>query len=96
MSKKTKKWIIIVICLIAIVAIILLLFRKSNGEVGYNTTTIHKDKIEITVTATGYVQPVDKVDVGTQVSGVVEKIYVDFNSNVKKGDLLAELDCIFR
>ena len=48
--------------------------------------------IEVTVTATGEIQPVYKVDVGTQVSGKVEKLYVDFNSEVKKGDLLAELD----
>ena len=50
------------------------------------------DSIEVTVTATGELQPVYKVDVGTQVSGIVEHIYVDFNSVVKKGQLLAELD----
>lgn len=50
------------------------------------------DSIEVTVTATGELQPVYKVEVGTQVSGIVEHIYVDFNSVVKKGQLLAELD----
>ena len=48
--------------------------------------------IEKTVTATGEIQPVYKVEVGTQVSGIVEKMYVDYNSEVKKGQLLAELD----
>ena len=43
-------------------------------------------------TATGSVQPVDEIEVGTQVSGLVSKIYVDYNSQVKKGELLAELD----
>lgn len=48
--------------------------------------------IKTTVTATGTVEPINEVEVGTQVSGVVEKIYVDYNSVVKKGQLLAELD----
>lgn len=63
-----------------------------SDEVHFNTMVVQKNTVEKTVTATGYVQPVDKVDVGTQVSGVIEKIYVDFNSQVKKGQLLAELD----
>jgi HlyD family secretion protein len=42
--------------------------------------------------ATGYIQPVDEVEVGTQVSGVIENLYADYNSHVKKGQLLAELD----
>ena len=45
-----------------------------------------------TVTATGTLQPITEVSVGTQVSGVVQKIYVDYNSVVKQGQLLAELD----
>ena len=48
--------------------------------------------IENIVTATGTIQPIKQVEVGTQVSGVVQKIYVDFNSKVKAGDLIAELD----
>ncbi|MGS0528105.1 efflux RND transporter periplasmic adaptor subunit [Zobellia nedashkovskayae] len=44
------------------------------------------------VTATGTIEPINQVDVGTQVSGVVEKIYVDYNSEVKEGQLIAELD----
>jgi HlyD family secretion protein len=44
------------------------------------------------VTATGTIEPINQVDVGTQVSGVVEKIYVDYNSEVKQGQLIAELD----
>ncbi len=44
------------------------------------------------VTATGTIEPVTSVDVGTQVSGIVSRIYVDFNSNVKAGEVIAELD----
>ncbi|MDR3184707.1 MAG: efflux RND transporter periplasmic adaptor subunit [Prevotellaceae bacterium] len=61
-------------------------------ELLLNTQEAAVGTVEVTVMATGYVQPVDKVDVGTQVSGVIEKIYVDFNSHVSKGQLLAELD----
>lgn len=48
--------------------------------------------IESVVTATGTIQPITAVQVGTQVSGIVEQIFVDFNSEVKKGDIIAELD----
>ncbi len=64
---------------------------KADG-IKYNTFVVEERTVETTVTATGYLQPVDKVDVGTQVSGVIEKIFVDFNSPVKKGQLLAEID----
>ena len=74
----------------AIATMIFVSCRKE--EIRYNTMKVEKKIVQSTVTATGYVQPVDKVDVGTQVSGVIEKIYVDFNSQVKKGQLLAELD----
>lgn len=93
MEKKKKRvlWIVVTLVLViaAAVAVLKLTGRK---EVDLNTTRAQEKTIELTVMATGYVQPVDKVDVGTQVSGVIEKIYVDFNSEVKEGDLLAELD----
>jgi HlyD family secretion protein len=57
-----------------------------------DTETVAMGEITQTVTATGVVQPVYKVTVGTQVIGIVKKLYVDYNSIVKKGDLLAELD----
>ena len=84
----------IIIGLITVVtAIIVITILMGNGkELKLNTAVIREETMEITVTATGYIQPVDKVEVGTQVSGVIEKIYVDFNSQVKKGQLLAELD----
>ncbi|KAA6317429.1 Multidrug resistance protein MdtA, partial [termite gut metagenome] len=82
------------IVIIAIVAIILLLVKSCSGakDIQFNTVQVQEETVELTVTATGYVQPVDEVEVGTQVSGVIEKIYVDYNSQVKKGQLLAELD----
>jgi HlyD family secretion protein len=79
--------------LTAATAVTLCLVRcNGRGDIILNTEQVKENSVETTVTATGYVQPVDKVEVGTQVSGVIEKIFVDFNSQVKKGQLLAEID----
>lgn len=64
----------------------------SKQVVHFETAPVHTGNISTTVTATGTIQPVKQVDVGTQVSGVIKKIYVDYNSIVKQGQLLAELD----
>ena len=64
----------------------------AKHKVTYATATVSKGDISNSVTATGTIEPVTEVEVGTQVSGIVEHIYVDFNSVVKKGQLLAELD----
>jgi HlyD family secretion protein len=87
-----KKTIIIVIAAVVAAIVAIFFLRSGDGKTEFNTATVEQKEVQITVTATGYVQPVDKVDIGTQVSGVIEKIYVDFNSQVKKGQLLAELD----
>ena len=83
-----------VIAAVVVLALILFFVLKKgkHTEMRINTVRCGIDSIEVTVTATGELQPVYKVDVGTQVSGIVERIYVDFNSVVKKGQLLAELD----
>jgi HlyD family secretion protein len=68
-------------------------FRDNSKTVTtYTTAAAKPGSISNTVTATGTVEPVNQVEVGTQVSGVIQKIYVDYNSIVKKGQLLAELD----
>jgi HlyD family secretion protein len=56
------------------------------------TAKASRNSITNSVTATGKVEPVTKVDVGTQVSGIIDKIYVDFNSVVTKGQVIAEMD----
>ena len=61
-------------------------------HVTYNMTEVQKQDITTSVTATGTIEPVTSVDVGTQVSGIVSKLYVDYNSVVKAGDVIAELD----
>lgn len=94
MKKSKKLWWTLGIIAVVIIALILIFTLKKGkkGELRVMTERSCIDSIEVTVTATGELQPVYKVDVGTQVSGIVEHIYVDFNSVVKKGQLLAELD----
>ena len=94
MKKKGKIWLIILgIVVVALVAILIVRATKSaNKELVVRTHVVEEYTIENTVTATGTIEPVETVEVGTQVSGKVEKIYVDFNDVVKKGQLMAELD----
>ena len=58
----------------------------------YTEVEVTRHDITTSVTATGTIEPVTSVDVGTQVSGIVSKLYVDYNSIVKAGDVIAELD----
>lgn len=61
-------------------------------EMTFETEEVKKAEILTSVTATGTIEPVTKVEVGTQVSGIIDRLYVDYNSEVKKGQLIAELD----
>lgn len=90
--KRKKKVIIWCSAAAAVIIAAILLARKGGGQVSFNTSVVKAGEIEITVMATGYIQPVEEVEVGTQVSGEIEKIYVDYNSHVTAGQLLAELD----
>lgn len=88
----TKKKVTIAVLLLALGGFAIWKMWPKSKSVSFTTQTVGTDTITSTVTATGSLAPVDKVEVGTQVSGEVKKIYVDFNSQVKKGQLLAELD----
>lgn len=83
----------IVVAVLAIIYIGYNFFSgPENAEIKVETIKAQKGDVVTTVTATGTLQPITEVSVGTQVSGVVQKIYVDYNSVVKQGQLLAELD----
>ncbi len=85
--------IVLGVVIAAVAAILIVKATKSaNKELVVRTHVVEEYTIENTVTATGTIEPVETVEVGTQVSGKVEKIYVDFNDVVKKGQLMAELD----
>ena len=93
MKKKTKVllWILAAL-VVAGVVLALLLGKKEKQVLVYQVTTLEPTTISSSVTATGTVEPIKQVEVGTQVSGIISKIYVDFNSVVKEGQLIAELD----
>jgi len=92
MNKNIKKYLIIGgVILIAILAF--LFWPKGDKTImALTTAKVEKGDLTTSVTATGTVEPITLVDVGTQVSGVISKIYVDFNSEVKAGQVIAELD----
>ncbi|MCM1530718.1 MAG: efflux RND transporter periplasmic adaptor subunit [Bacteroides sp.] len=80
---------------VLVAATAFLIVRKSGGKAGkatYETQVIGRGDMENSVTATGTVEPMEQVEVGTQVSGIIDKIHVDYNSKVKKGEVIAELD----
>jgi HlyD family secretion protein len=90
-----KKIIIIVLFLIVIiVGFAFIKSKKAKTETAslWETVLVQRGNLSITVTATGEIKPIQTVEVGTQVSGVISDIYVDFNSRVKKGQLIAKLD----
>lgn len=89
-----NKILIIGSIIIAIIAIAVYSFVKNDSTIIIEAKTVIAKKANVTkmVTATGTIEPITQVEVGTQVSGVVEKIFVDYNSEVKEGQLIAELD----
>ena len=93
MNKIGKKgWIGIGVVAVLIIAWFLLKGGKKEEKVSYETAKVEKKSIHTSITATGTIEPVTSVTVGTQVSGIVAKLYVDYNSIVKKGQVIAELD----
>ena len=93
MKKIGKKgWIGIGIVVVLILAWLLLRGGKKEEKVSFDTAKVENTNIQTSITATGTIEPVTSVTVGTQVSGIVSKLYVDYNSVVKKGQVIAELD----
>ncbi len=90
--KISKVWILVAIVVVLAVVAFLLSGNKKKEQVQFNTAEVAPVNIVNTVTATGTIEPVTSVTVGTQVSGIVSKLYVDYNSVVKKGQVIAELD----
>jgi HlyD family secretion protein len=92
-NNTTKKWIGVGAGILLILGIYYFFFAgSSTSEVTVQTIQPKIGEVVKSVTATGTIEPVDQVDVGTQVSGVIKKLYVDYNSVVKEGQLIAELD----
>ena len=87
-----KKYLVITAVIIVIAGIAGYFFYKRTPEVTYKTSKIERGTIVSTVAATGNLSAVTTVQVGTQVSGTIQKLYVDYNSRVKKGQPIAEID----
>ena len=94
MKKIGKKgWIAIgVVAVIIIFALFKCTGGKKEEKISFDTAKVQKTNIQTSITATGTIEPVTSVTVGTQVSGIVSHLYVDYNSVVKKGQVIAELD----
>ncbi len=92
MKKISKIWILVAVVIVVAVAAWLLSGGKKESEITFDTAKVEPANIQNSITATGSIEPVTSVTVGTQVSGIINKIYVDYNSTVTKGQVIAELD----
>lgn len=92
MKKLSKVWLIVAGVIIIAIAVYALSGSKKKEEISFETVAVAPANIMNSITATGTIEPVTSVTVGTQVSGIVSKLYVDYNSVVKKGQVIAELD----
>lgn len=91
MNKK-KALVIAAVVAITALAVWLLSGGKKEEKITFDTAAVAPENIMNSITATGTIEPVTSVTVGTQVSGIVSKLFVDYNSVVKKGQVIAELD----
>ena len=91
-----KKWLKIIgflgVLVVALLGVRIFLTNESQPKYRFVYETVAKRDLRTSISATGTLEPVDQVEIGTQVSGDIAKIHVDFNNKVKKGQILAELD----
>ena len=94
MKKKifSKVWIAMILVVVIAVAVWLLSGGKKEEQINFKQEKVATHTLQNSITATGTIEAVTSVTVGTQVSGIVNKLYVDYNSVVKKGQVIAELD----
>ena len=92
MKKIRKIFTPILVIAVLVVAGIFIFGHKAAPKAEYETVAVRRGSIVNTVTATGTIEPIIQVEVGTQVSGIISHIYVDYNSIVKKGEVIAEID----
>ncbi|MDR0741330.1 MAG: efflux RND transporter periplasmic adaptor subunit [Rickettsiales bacterium] len=89
---KRQKWQIILMLAVGAAALYAFSSNTSNTVSQFASTAITRGDLHQVVTATGEIRPINTINVGSQVSGIIEKIYVDYNSKVKKGDVLLTID----
>ena len=89
---KRRKWWLILFVIIAGTFVYFMSGNDSAQNTGFATATITRGDLRQVVTATGEIQPLNTINVGSQVSGTIEEIFVDYNSQVKKGDVLLKIE----
>jgi len=92
--KKLKRWLIIIALLVAVIVIAWVIWtkRENSNSVQYKTEQVQRGNLTVIVTATGTLQSTNKVDVGSELSGIVKSVEVNYNDRVKAGQILARLD----
>lgn len=93
---RVKRWISIMLVVIVLIIVTAVIVRKnstdkSNGQ-QFKTQEVTRGNLEVTVTATGTLQPTKTVQVGSELSGIIESVSVDYNDSVKTGQILAKID----
>ncbi len=87
------KWSGIAAVIIVIVIVVLQLFGNGKSQaVRYSTVEVTRGKLTVAVTATGTLQPVNQVDVGSEISGTIKTVMVDYNDRVEQGQVLATMN----
>ncbi|HRK57642.1 MAG TPA: biotin/lipoyl-binding protein, partial [Burkholderiaceae bacterium] len=88
-----KRWALWVLLAMALAVAVWMGWRQGGAPApSYRTALVERGDLEVSVSATGTLNPVKSVQVGTQVSGQIKELLVDFNSTVKRGQLIARID----
>ncbi len=92
--KGFKLWLILafIVVLAAVITLFMLNSIDKSNTVRYKTEKVVQGNLTVIVTATGTLQPMNKVEVGSELSGIIKSVEVDYNSRVKIGQVLARLD----
>jgi predicted ABC-type transport system involved in lysophospholipase L1 biosynthesis ATPase subunit len=92
--KRLKRWLVVAFltAVAAVTAVVVWKETKASNEMTFKTQEVTRGPIVVTVTATGTLEPRNQVDVGSELSGIIQRVKVDYNSRVKVGQALAELD----
>lgn len=91
-SKRRWLWLAAVLAVAAGLALFQLRAEEKAAGPRFKTEPVVTDRLVVTVSATGNLQPTNQVDVGSELSGIIEQVYVDVNDQVQKGQVLAKLD----
>ena len=95
-AKRLKRWFIIALLVVATVIATMIVWRTvdKSDKIQFKTLEVQRGNLTVIVTATGTLQPTNKVDVGSELSGIIKSVEADYNDRVKVGQVLAKLDTL--